>query len=99
MQKFLQELLAFVIGAVELVLALRFVLKLCGASNQAAFVQWIYETSLPLLHPFMFAFPSPSMNGIFVIEFSTLFALFAYAFAGYILQQLLEIMGRIGHHR
>jgi hypothetical protein len=93
MLKLLKDLLAFVIGLVEVLLVFRFILKLLAANPTAGFVQWIYENSLPLLRPFLFAFPTPSVRGGFTIEFTTLFAIFAYAFIGYILQELLELLG------
>jgi hypothetical protein len=94
MFKILRDLLAFVMGIVEILLALRFLLKLFAANPQANFVNWIYETTQPLLQPFLLAFPAPSIKGGFILEFTTLFAIFAYAFAGYILEQLLELIDR-----
>jgi hypothetical protein len=86
-------MLTFVIGLVEILLVFRFILKLLAANPNAGFVQWIYENSYPLLRPFLFAFPTPSVRGGFTLEFTTLFAIFAYAFIGYILQELLELLG------
>lgn len=94
MSKILRELATFVFGLIELLLVFRFILKLFGASSQAAFVAWIYETTQPLLTPFLLAFPTPQISGRFVLEFTTLFALFAYAFLGYVIQEILELMGR-----
>ncbi len=94
--RLLRDLLSFVMALVEILLTSRFALKLLGASSQAEFVNWIYETTLPLLKPFLFAFPTPSIKGGFILEFTTLFAIFAYAFIGYILLELLEI---IDHHK
>jgi hypothetical protein len=92
MFKLLRDLLAFVMGIVEILLTLRFVLKLLAANPSASFVDWTYETTRPLLQPFLFAFPTPSIKGGFVLEFTTLFAILAYAFIGYVLQQVLEIL-------
>lgn len=95
MFKLLKDLLAFVVGLVEILLAARFLFKLLAANPRAGIVEWIYETTRPLLQPFLFAFPTPGVRGGFVLEFTTLFAIFAYAFIGYVLQELLEI---IDHH-
>jgi hypothetical protein len=92
MFKLLRDLLALVMAIVEILLALRLVLKLLAANPTASFVDWIYKTTQPLLQPFLFAFPTPSIKGGFVLEFTTLFALFAYAFLGYLIEQILEIM-------
>jgi hypothetical protein len=92
MFKLVRDLLGLVLAIAEILLALRFVLKLLGANQVAPIVNWIYETTQPLLQPFLFAFPAPSIKGGFVLEFTTLFALFAYAFAGYIIEQILEMI-------
>jgi uncharacterized protein YggT (Ycf19 family) len=99
MFKLLRDLLAFTLIVVELLLAIRFVLRLLGASPSASFVEWIYETTKPLLQPFLFAFPTPSVKGGFVLEFTTLFALFAYAFIGYVIQEVLAIIDRNDHKK
>ena len=91
--KLLRDLATLVIGIIEILLVFRFVLKLLAANPNAGFVAWIYETTWPLLRSFVFAFPTPSVRGGFVLEFTTLFAIFAYAFLGYVVQELLEIMG------
>ncbi len=92
MQKLLSDLTSFVIGLVELLLVFRFALKLLAASPSSNFVAWIYDMSQPLLQPFLFAFPAPSVKGGFVLEFTTLFAIFAYAFIGYLAQEVLAII-------
>jgi hypothetical protein len=92
MVRLLREFVYFVVALIELLLTFRFVLKLLGASPQADFVAWVYETTQPLLQPFVMAFPTPTVRGGFVLEFTTLFAIFAYAFIGYLIQELLIII-------
>lgn len=82
---------------VELIISLRIILKLFGASETAPFVQWVYETSGPLLEPFIGMFPSPNISGGFVIEFSALFGLMVYAFIGYILLEIVATLMRPVH--
>lgn len=77
-----------ILGIVEFLLSLRIILKLFGASPTAPFVSWIYETTQPLLVPFIGAFPSPRLEGGFIIEFSSLFALIVFAFIGYLVDRL-----------
>jgi hypothetical protein len=55
-------------------------------------VAWVYETTQPLIQPFSRAFPTPAVGGGFVLEFTTLFAIFAYAFIGYLIEELLILM-------
>ncbi len=84
----------FVIGLIEISLVFRFVLKLLAANPGAPFVSWLYEMTDPLLQIFRFAFPTPAVRGGFILEFTTLFAIFVYAFVGYVVQEILEILDR-----
>jgi len=97
MVKLLNDLAMFVIGLIEISLIFRFVLKLLGANAGSEFVSWIYVNTQPLLQPFLFAFPTPSIKGGYVLEFTTLFAIFAFAFAGYVIQEVLDIIENRGH--
>lgn len=87
-------LLNLLIVFAEGVIGLRILLKLMGASTTAPFVKWVFDTSKPLLYPFEGMFPSSTLNNVpFTIEFSAIFALFAYMFLGYILQEGIEFIG------
>lgn len=96
MIKLLKDFAALVVALIEILLIFRFVLKMLAASPSSQFVAWIYANTAPLIQPFLFAFPTPSVKGGFVLEFTTLFAIFAYAFLGYILQELLELLAGKG---
>ena len=74
------------------IIGLRVLLKLMGASTAAPFVSWVFDTSAPLLSPFQGMFPSPVLSGPFVIEFSAIFALFAYMFLAYLLQEIISFV-------
>lgn len=87
--RFLNATIDVIVLIVEVALGLRLILKLFGANPQAGFVAWVYETTLPLLAPFMGAFPSPTIEGGFVLEFTTLFAMIIYALVAYLIQELL----------
>jgi uncharacterized protein YggT (Ycf19 family) len=87
-------LVNLIVGVVETILSLRLILKLFGANPQAPFVTWVYETSAPLLQPFANIFPSPQIEGLFILEFSTLFALGIYAFIGYFAVELVAALDR-----
>ncbi|MBI5127565.1 YggT family protein [Candidatus Roizmanbacteria bacterium] len=87
-------MLNLLIVLAEGAISLRLLLKLMGASTAAPFVRWVYETSAPLLYPFQGMFPSPILTGPFVIEFSAIFALFAYMFLGYILQEVISFVNQ-----
>jgi uncharacterized protein YggT (Ycf19 family) len=79
-----------IVDVVETFLILRLLLKLFGASISAPFVQWIYETTDPLLWPFHGIFPSPSLARGFLIEFSTLFAIIIYLLVAYLITEILD---------
>lgn len=75
-----------IIGFIELLITLRIILKLFGANVGAPFVAWVYATTAPLLQPFIGMFPSPVLDGRFVIEFSALFALIIYGLIAYLVE-------------
>lgn len=87
-------LIDLVLTIVEILITLRIVLKLLGAYASAPFVSWVYETTNPLLQPFIGMFPSPNIEGRLVIEFSALFALLIYATIGYLIRALV---GELDH--
>lgn len=90
--RFLVSIINFVFGIVAALIGLRIILRLFGASPAAPFVDWVFDTSQPLIAPFQGMFPSPVIEGQFVIEFSSLFALVIYAFVGYLLTDLAYIL-------
>jgi uncharacterized protein YggT (Ycf19 family) len=92
--KIIKNTIAAIVSIIVVLLGFRFVLKFLGASPKASLVEYIYTLTAPLLKPFAFALPTPSIKGGFTLEFTTLFALFAYAFLGYIIEQILEIISR-----
>lgn len=79
------------------ILGLRFLLKLFGANPAAMFTRWIYETSQPLLHPFAGMFPV-AVDGRFVFDFSTLFAIAIYSLVGYLITELVVYLYQVMHH-
>ena len=92
-------LINLITGLIEGLLGLRIILKLFGASTAAPFVRWVFETTQPLLAPFIGMFPSPKLPEGFVIEFSALFALMVYTFIGYLATELLETLIYYGSQR
>lgn len=90
--KFLSSLIQLFASLVEIIIGFRIILKLFGASTQAPFVRWVYQTSSPLLTPFSGMFPSPQIDGLFQIEFSAIFALIIYAFAFFLIIEIVNIV-------
>ncbi len=91
MKKTLKNFSSFAFALIEFLLIARFIMKLLAANTNTPFVAWIYDNTGVLLEPFRFAFPSPALKGGYEIEFTTLFAIFAYAFLGYIVQEAIGI--------
>lgn len=96
---FLISLIDFLFGMVELLLFLRIILRLFGANPETPFVNWIYETSGPLIAPFKGIFPNPVLQGGFVLEFSTVFGLLIYALVAYLISELIDFISYHSRHR
>jgi hypothetical protein len=75
-------LVGFVVGAVDIVIAARFLGKLLGASSQSAFVNFIYQVSSPMVAPFkgIFGNGGSSTNSF---ETASLVAMVVYAVIGW----------------
>jgi hypothetical protein len=86
-------------GLAELILGLRFILKLFGANAGNDFVNWVYETSAAVLDPFRGIFPTQVFKSAFVIEFSTLFAIIIYALMAMLLVYIVELITRPVSHK
>lgn len=83
-------LVNIVFTVVEFMLAVRILLKLLGANPSAPFVNWVYETTRPLLSPFVGIFPNPTFQNGFILEISSLFALLTYGFIAYLITEVIE---------
>ena len=89
-KKYILTLSDVVLGVIEFLLSIRIILRLLGASTKAPFVQWVYETTRPLLSPFEGMFPTSNLPLGVVLEISTLFALITYAFIGLLLESAIS---------
>jgi uncharacterized protein YggT (Ycf19 family) len=98
---FLSAITQFVFGLIEIMIVLRIMMKMLGASTVAPFVSWLYETTEPLLAPFSGVFPTPQVSGGFVLEISALVALVVYGLAGFLINTLVTTITRppaVPHH-
>ncbi|MDC3417545.1 YggT family protein [Aquibacillus salsiterrae] len=93
-RQIITHMIDVVIGIAQFIIGLRIILKLFGANQSTPFVQWIYQTSSPLLYPFEGIFPTANLEGTFVIEFSALFAMIIYTIVGYVLINLVSMFGK-----
>jgi len=99
LNRLILSLINIVLAVVEIIIGLRIVLEFFGASSSASFVTWIYETSRPLLRPFFGIFPSTTLEGVFTIDFTALFALIIYALAGYLLETIVYEVSRFSNRK
>ncbi len=72
------QIIWYILGLLNIILAFRFVLKLLAANSTAGFSNFIYTVSYPFAAPFLTVFRSAKVEGS-VFEWSTLLAMLVYA--------------------
>ena len=86
-----KQILYFVFGAIEALLAVRFALLLLGANEASGFVRLIYGLSRPFVLPFQGIFGEPTL-GASVLEWASLVGIIVYALVAYGLARLIELI-------
>ena len=86
-----KQVIYFIFGIVEVLLAIRFVLLLLGANEASSFVRLIYGLSQPFVLPFQGIFGAPSFDSS-VIEWSSLVGIVVYLLVAYGLARLIELI-------
>jgi YGGT family len=82
----------YILGLLEILLAFRFVLKLLGANAGAGFTRFIYNSTSVFTAPFRAVFPSSVVEGS-VFEWTTLLAMAVYWLVAYGIIRIF-IMGK-----
>ena len=82
----------WIVGLIEVLIAIRFVLKLLGA-NPAPFVRFMYDLTLPLVAPFHGIF-NTAQEGRSILEPESLVAMAVYALIGWGIVSLIRLMSR-----
>ncbi|MFA6474466.1 MAG: hypothetical protein WCV85_06375 [Patescibacteria group bacterium] len=75
------QIVWYIFGFIEIVLAFRFALKLLGANPEAGFSKFVYGLSAPFSSPFSSLFSASTAKGVETtafFEWSTLVAAFVY---------------------
>jgi hypothetical protein len=67
----------YLLGLIEVLLAFRLVLKLLGANAGAGFTDFVYTVTAPLVAPFLSVFRVSKVEGS-VFEWTTILAMFVY---------------------
>lgn len=71
------QIVWYILGLLEVILAFRFVLKLFGANSAAGFTSFIYGITYPFAAPFLSVFKITDVNGS-LFEWTTLLAMLVY---------------------
>ncbi len=85
----------YVLGALEILLTFRFILKLLGANVTNSFVSFIYTISSIFISPFVGIFNNsyaPGIDKVAVLEPSTLTAIVVYLVVAWGIVQLMNIL-------
>jgi uncharacterized membrane protein len=88
------NLVWYIAGILEAILAIRFVLKLAGANPTSGFVDFIYGFSSIFVAPFRGIFSTPTTEGDIVtsvFETSTIVAMIIYALIAWAIAKVLVI--------
>ncbi len=88
------QILGYIFGFVEIVLAFRFVLKLLGANPEAGFAKFVYGLSMPFAGPFVSLFHATTTTGVETtsfFEWSTLVAAFVYVIITWAIMKIFKL--------
>jgi len=86
-----KQIIYFIFGVIEALLAVRFILFALGANEASGFVRFIYALSQPFVLPFQGIFSEPTL-GASVIEWASLVGIIVYALVAYGLARLAELI-------
>jgi hypothetical protein len=84
------QIVWYILGIIEALLAFRFILKLLAANTQAGFTQFIYGVTAPFAAPFLSVFNISRVEGS-VLEWTTLLAMAVYWLIAWGIIKLLVI--------
>ncbi len=72
------QIVWYILGIIEVLLAFHFLLKLAAANASAGFSKFIYTITSPFANPFLNVFPRSRIEGS-IFEWTTLLAMVVYA--------------------
>ena len=84
------QIIWYLLGLIEALLAFRFILKILGANALSGFVGLIYSITQFLAAPFLSIFGKTQIKGV-VLEWTTLIAMLVYLFLAWAIVRLLSI--------
>jgi len=86
-----RQIIYFIFGVINVLLAIRFVLLLLGANEVSGFVTLIYGLSRPFVLPFRGIFATPDLGGS-VIEWAALVGIVVYSLLAYGLTRVVALI-------
>lgn len=89
-----ERVVYFLVGALAILLAIRFTLSLLGANLGNVFADFIFGLSNPFVAPFLNLFNYQTAFGLSRIEVETLVAIGVYALLGWLAVALLRVPRR-----
>lgn len=84
------QIVWYILGVIEVLLAFRFVLKLLGANPEAGFASFIYAVTYIFTAPFLTVFRVTQVAGS-ILEWTTLLAALVYPLMAFGIVKLLHI--------
>jgi hypothetical protein len=85
------QLIWFLLGVIEVLLAFRFILKMIGANPFSGFTMFIYNASAPFAGPFL-GIIAASVSSTSILEWSTIIAAIVFFVLAWGLVQLLNLI-------
>jgi YggT family protein len=83
----------WLVGTLEILLGLRFLLRLFGANPQNEFARLINNLSTPFIAPFSTLFISPTFSGgAYIFDVNIAIAIVAYALLSYLAVSLVRLI-------
>lgn len=86
----------WLVGFVDILLGIRFLLKLLGGSTVSGFVTFMYNITQPLVAPFHGIF-NTAVQGRSILEPESLVAIAIYSLIGWGIVSLIRMLTRTGH--
>lgn len=83
------NIITFLFGALELVLAIRLVFRLIGANESNRVADFIYKLSEPFVSAFASLVENPTLGTSGVLEITTLLAMLVWAIVGWMAGRLV----------
>ena len=82
----------YLAGALEILLFIRFILRITGANPENLFARFIYGLSTPFVAPFATLFQTPTFDPSHTFDISALIAIVIYALLAWLVARLVWII-------